>query len=61
MFDVDVYPLHAHDLKFNVNRLTPNQITFLSGGHEKRKFQDPYTYWLHQIKCFMFIQRGASY
>ena len=26
--DVDVYPLHAHDIKFNVDPLTPNQITF---------------------------------
>ena len=23
-----MYPLHAHDIKFNVNPLTPNQITF---------------------------------
>ena len=33
--DVDVYPWHAHDIKFNVDSPTPNQITFFSGGHEK--------------------------
>ena len=30
-----MYPLHAHDLKFNVNPLTPSQITYFSGGDEK--------------------------
>ena len=41
--DVDVYPLHAHDIKFNVNPLTPNQITFCLADTKKRKFQDPHT------------------
>ena len=26
--DVGLYPLHAHDLKCNVNILTPKEITF---------------------------------
>ena len=39
---VDMYPLHAHDLKFNVNPLTPNQITFCLTDTKKRKFQDPH-------------------
>ena len=28
IFDVGLYPLHVHDIKSNVNQLTPNQITF---------------------------------
>ena len=26
--DVDVYPLHDHDIKINVDPLTPKQFTF---------------------------------
>ena len=26
--NVDIYSLHANDIKFNVGSLTPNQITF---------------------------------
>ena len=33
-----VYPLHAHDIKFNVNPLTPNQVTFLLVDTKKHKF-----------------------
>ena len=59
--DVDVYPLHAHDIKFNVDPLTPNQITFCLADTKKSKFQDPHTCWLHLIKWFMFIQSGTLY
>ena len=38
-----MYILHAHDLKFNVNPLMPNQITFCLADMKKRKFQDPHT------------------
>ena len=41
--NVDVYPLHAHDIKFNVDPLTPNQITFYLVDTKKCKFQDPHT------------------
>ena len=56
-----MYPLHANGLKFNVNPLTPNQITFCLADTKKHKFQDLHTCWLHEIKYFMFIQGGASY
>ena len=42
IFDVDVDPLHAHDIKFNVNPLMPYQITFCLADTNRRKFQDPY-------------------
>ena len=30
-----MYPLHAHDIKFNVDPLTPNQITFCLADTKK--------------------------
>ena len=39
--DVDVYPLHAHDIKFNANPLTPNQITFCLADTKKINFKIP--------------------
>ena len=40
-----MYPLHAHDIKFNVNPLTPNQIVFCLADINQRQFQDPHTCW----------------
>ena len=34
--DVDVHSLHAHDIKFNVNSLTPNQIKFCLADTKKQ-------------------------
>ena len=41
IFDVDVYHLHAHDIKFNVNSLTPNQITFCLADTKNVSFKIP--------------------
>ena len=41
--DVDVYPLRTNDIKFNVNPLTQNQITFCLADTKKHKFQDHHT------------------
>ena len=38
-----MYSLHAHDIKFNVDSLTPNQITFCLADTKKRELQDPHT------------------
>ena len=38
MSDVDVDPLHDHDIKINVNLLTPNQITFCLANTKKQNF-----------------------
>ena len=54
--DVDLYPLHAHDIKYNVNSLTPNQITFCLGDRINLNFKISILVDLHQIKCFTFIQ-----
>ena len=36
--DVGLHSLHAHDIKCNVSRLTPNQITFCLGDTIKHYF-----------------------
>ena len=41
--DVYLYALNAHDLKCNVNPLTPGQIIFCLADTENHKFKDPRT------------------
>ena len=36
-----MYPLHAHDIKFNVDPLTPNQITFCLADTQNVNFKIP--------------------
>ena len=38
---MDVHPLHAHDIKFNVDPLTPNQITFVWWTRKNVNFKIP--------------------
>ena len=37
--DVDMYPLRTNDIKFNVNPLTPNQITICLADTKKTNFK----------------------
>ena len=55
--DVGMYPLHAHDIKSDINPLTPNQIMFCLAVMKKNiNLKIPILVDLHQIKCFIFIQ-----
>ena len=49
--DVFLYALNAHDLKGNVNLLTPDHITFCLADTKKHKFKDSRT-WFYFKKSF---------
>ena len=51
-----MYPLNAHNLKCNVNPLTPDQITFCLADTENRKFKDHRTCLLFEINYFVSVR-----
>ena len=55
------FMLCAHDIKCNVNPLTPNHITFSLEDTKKTVIKIPLRVDFQQIKCFVFIQTKTRY